>query len=91
MKLEAMMRYTEAGNLLIVGNRTNAHQLALETGAAVLITGGFDTEDHVKKLADELKLPIISSSYDTFTVATLINRAIYDQLIKKKLYLLKIF
>lgn len=33
MKLEAMMRYTEAGNLLIVGNRTNAHQLALETGA----------------------------------------------------------
>ena len=32
MKLEAMMRYTEAGNLLIIGNRTNAHQLALETG-----------------------------------------------------------
>ncbi len=89
MKLEAMMRYTEAGNLLIVGNRTNAHQLALETGAAVLITGGFDTEDHVKKLADELKLPIISSSYDTFTVATLINRAIYDQLIKKEIVLVE--
>ncbi|PFK35738.1 hypothetical protein COI93_16550 [Bacillus cereus] len=89
MKLEAMMRYTEAGNLLIVGNRTNAHQLALEAGAAVLITGGFDTEDRVKKLADELKLPIISSSYDTFTVATLINRAIYDQLIKKEIVLVE--
>ncbi len=87
MKLEAMMRYTEAGNLLIIGNRTQAHQLALEEGAAVLITGGFDTEEHVKKLADELKLPIISSSYDTFTVATLINRAIYDQLIKKEIVL----
>lgn len=89
MKLEAMMRYTEAGNLLIIGNRTQAHQLALEAGAAVLITGGFDTEDYVKHLADELKLPVISSSYDTFTVATLINRAIYDQLIKKEIVLVE--
>jgi predicted transcriptional regulator len=85
MKLEAMMKYTGAGNLLIVGNRTNAHQLAIEAGAAVLITGGFDTEEEVKKLADEMKLPIISTSYDTFTVAAMINRAIYDQLIKKEI------
>jgi predicted transcriptional regulator len=89
MQLEAMMRYTGAGDLLIVGNRTKAHQLALEAGAAVLITGGFDTEDHVKKLADELQLPIISTSYDTFTVATMINRAIYDQLIKKEIVLVE--
>ncbi|MBO8177226.1 DRTGG domain-containing protein [Aeribacillus pallidus] len=89
MKLEAMMRYTGAGNLLIVGNRTKAHEHALKAGAAVLITGGFDTEDHVKKLADELELPIISTSYDTFTVATMINRAIYDQLIKKEIVLVE--
>lgn len=89
MKLEAMMRYTGAGNLLIVGNRTQAHELALKAGAAVLITGGFDTEDHVKKLADELQMPIISTSYDTFTVATMINRAIYDQLIKKEIILVE--
>jgi predicted transcriptional regulator len=89
MKLEAMMRYTEAGNLLIVGNRTQAHELALKEGAAVLITGGFDTEDHVKKLADKLELPVISTSYDTFTVATMINRAIYDQLIKKEIILVE--
>ncbi|MFD2446325.1 DRTGG domain-containing protein [Bacillus sp. CGMCC 1.16607] len=89
MQLDAMMRYTEAGNLLIVGNRTKAHEYALKAGAAVLITGGFDTDDHVKKLADELQLPIISSSYDTFTVATMINRAIYDQLIKKEIVLVE--
>ncbi|MCL6617900.1 MAG: CBS domain-containing protein, partial [Anoxybacillus ayderensis] len=89
MKLEAMMRYTGAGNLLIVGNRTKAHELALEAGAGVLITGGFDTEEHVKKLADERQLPIISTSYDTFTVATMINRAIYDQLIKKEIVLVE--
>lgn len=89
MKLEAMMRYTGPDNLLIVGNRTQAHELALKAGAAVLITGGFDTEDHVKRLADQLEMPIISTSYDTFTVATMINRAIYDQLIKKEIILVE--
>lgn len=89
MKLEAMMRYTDAGNLLIVGNRTQAHELALKAGAAVLITGGFDTEENVKKLADDLQMPVISTSYDTFTVATMINRAIYDQLIKKEIVLVE--
>ncbi|WP_456273764.1 DRTGG domain-containing protein [Bacillus sp. AK031] len=89
MKLEAMMRYTEAGNLLIVGNRTKAHELALKAGAAVLITGGFDTDESVKRIADELELPIISTSYDTFTVAAMINRAIYDQLIKKEIILVE--
>lgn len=89
MKLDAMMRYTGPGNLLIVGNRTKAHEYALKAGAAVLITGGFDTEDHVKQLANQLELPIISTSYDTFTVATMINRAIYDQLIKKEIVLVE--
>ncbi|WP_059171390.1 DRTGG domain-containing protein [Bacillus sp. FJAT-27445] len=89
MKLDAMMRYTGAGNLLIIGNRTKAHEYALKAGASVLITGGFDTEEHVKKLADKLQLPIISTSYDTFTVATMINRAIYDQLIKKEITLVE--
>ncbi|MCE7793355.1 CBS domain-containing protein [Salipaludibacillus sp. CUR1] len=85
MKAEAMMRYVEAGNLLIVGNREQVHKLALEEGSAVLITGGFDTSEEVKQLADKLELPVISTSYDTFTVATMINRAIYDQLIKKEI------
>ncbi|NWQ42996.1 CBS domain-containing protein [Bacillus sp. EB106-08-02-XG196] len=89
MKLEAMMRYTGPDNLLIVGNRTQAQELALKAGAAVLITGGFDTEDYIKKLADSLEMPIISTSYDTFTVATMINRAIYDQLIKKEIILVE--
>lgn len=89
MQLDDMMRYTDAGSLLIVGNRFKAHENALKEGAAVLITGGFDTTEENKKLADELELPIISSSYDTFTVATMINRAIYDQLIKKDILLIE--
>ena len=89
MELDAMMRYTAAGNLLIVGNRINAHRQALEAGAAVLVTGGFSTDDEIIQLADELELPILSTSYDTFTVAALINRAIYDQLIKKEIVLVE--
>lgn len=89
MKLEAMMRYVEPGNLLIVGNRDNVHRVSLQRGAAVLITGGFDTTEEVKALADQLELPVISCSYDTFTVATMINRAIYDRLIKKEILLVE--
>lgn len=89
MKLEAMMRYVEPGNLLIVGNRDNVHRVSLERGSGVLITGGFDATDEVKELADKLELPVISSSYDTFTVATMINRAIYDRLIKKEILMVE--
>jgi len=85
MQIEDMERYTEQDSLLIVGNRVRAHEMALNEGAAVLITGGFDTEQSIKKLADEKNLPIISTSYDTYTVAEMINRAIYDQLIKKEI------
>jgi predicted transcriptional regulator len=85
MQLEAMIKYIEPDNLLIVGNRVQAHMCALGQGAGVLITGGFDTTPEVKELADELALPIIGSTYDTFTVATMINRAIEDRLIKKQI------
>jgi len=89
MKLEDMMKYVDPGNLLIVGNRVQAHKLTLKQGAAILITGGFDTSDEVKKLADEMELPVISTSYDTFTVASMINRAIYDRLIKKEIMMVE--
>ncbi|GIP43257.1 thioesterase [Paenibacillus sp. J45TS6] len=89
MKEEAMAKYIDADSLLIVGNRDNAHLLALNQGAGVLITGGFETSSEVIQLANELSLPIISSRHDTFTVASMINRAIFDRLIKKKIMLLE--
>ncbi|MFC0301947.1 DRTGG domain-containing protein [Virgibacillus soli] len=85
MQLDAIARYTEPDSLLIVGNRVDAQELALHDGAAVLITGGFDTADHIKQLANDKELPVMSTSYDSFTVAAMINRAIYDQLIKKEI------
>lgn len=87
MTEQAMIRYITAGSLMIVGNREGAQRLALENGAAVLITGGFDTETSISDLADELGLPVLRTTYDTFTVATMINRALSDQLIKKDIML----
>lgn len=89
MQLEAAVRYIEAGSLMIVGNREQVQKTSLEHGAAVLITGGFEASEEVQKLADELDLPLISCTYDTFTTATMINRAIYDRLIKKDILLVE--
>lgn len=89
MQLEDMRRYIDAGSLLIVGNRQRAHLLAISAGAAVLVTGGFDTTDEVKELANSLDLPVITTSYDSFTVATMLNRAISDQMIEKDILLVE--
>lgn len=84
MEEEDVAKYLGANTLLIVGNRPNVQQIALEKESAVLITGGFAVDDAIRELSDAKGLPIISSAYDTFTVANMINRAIYDQLIKKE-------
>ena len=85
MTEEAMTRYIQPESLLIIGNRDSAQLLALEQGAAVLITGGFSASIELIRRADELEIPVIGTTYDTFTVASLINRAMSDQLIKKKI------
>lgn len=89
MQEDAMLRYITPHSLMIVGNRTSVQRLALESGAAVLITGGFETTPEMIALANEVGLPMITTSYDSFTVATLINRAMSDQLIKKEIVLVE--
>lgn len=85
MTEEAMLRYVTEESLMIIGNREEAQQLTLQNGAAVLITGGFKPSQTVVDLANQKELPLISTSYDTFTVGTMINRAMTDQLIKKEI------
>ena len=89
MTIDAMEKYINPGNLLLVGNREDAHRLALMNGSAVLITGGFSCTDEIKRLANEKSLPIISSSYDTFTTASMINKAISESMIKKDIILVE--
>lgn len=83
MQTEVISRYLQPGSLMIVGNREQVQRLSLKSGVAVLITGGFTASPVVERLANEYSLPLISCSYDTFTTAALINRALYDSMIKK--------
>lgn len=85
MQEDAMLKYITHRSLMIVGNRVSVQKLALESGAAVLITGGFEATEEIIALAEQVNLPIMTTAYDTFTVATLINRAMSDQLIKKEI------
>jgi len=89
MTENAMLRYLSEESLMIIGNREHAQKISLERGAAVLITGGFDANQNIIDLANELELPLMSTSYDTFTVASMINRAMTDQLIKKEILLIE--
>lgn len=83
MTEDAVKKYFIPNSLIIVGNREGVQKLALENDVAVLITGGFDASDQIIELANEKKLPVISTSFDSFTVATIINRSMADQEIKK--------
>ena len=46
-----------------------------------------ETDEEILKLADTVEMPVLRTTYDTFTVATMINRAMTDQLIKKEIML----
>ncbi|MBF7016870.1 DRTGG domain-containing protein [Staphylococcus durrellii] len=89
MELNDLVKYLSAHTLLIVGNRKDVQLEALKRGSAVLITGGFSTSDEIIKYADEHDLPIISSNYDTYLVANIINRAMYNQMIRKEILIVE--
>ncbi|MCY6483289.1 DRTGG domain-containing protein [Clostridium aestuarii] len=89
MRIKEAKKYMSPGCLVIVGNREDIQSIALENECAVLITGGFACSDKIKKLGDEKCLPIICSSYDSFTVASMINRAMSENLIKKEIILVE--
>ncbi len=85
MTEDAIVKYIDEHSLIIVGNRESVQELALNNQMAVLITGGFKTSQRIIDLANQLALPVISCEHDTFTVATLINRSITNQEIKKEI------
>ena len=77
-----LLRYLTEGGLLIIGDRTRIQLLALKHENAVLVTGGLDVSHDVLKLANHLSIPVLRSQHDTFTVATIINRALSNMQIK---------
>lgn len=89
MELNDVVKYLSSNTLLIVGNREDVQLSALKKGSAVLITGGFSTTQEIIKYANEHDLPVLSSQYDTYLVANLINKAMYNQKIRKEILLVE--
>ena len=82
MTIENITRYLTKGDLLIVGDREDIQLLALEHNNAILVTGGFQVSDRVKELSRLKRFPVMVTTYDTFTVATMINQALSNVRIK---------
>lgn len=82
MTRENILRYLVKGGLLIVGDREDIQLLALEHSNAILVTGGFDISERVLEASNKLGIPVMVTSYDTFTVATMINQALSNVRIK---------
>lgn len=78
MQTEELEKYLEPKGLLIVGNREKSQRVALENGVGLLITGGFGTGEEILKLAEEKELPVISTTHDSFTCASIIHREVYS-------------
>ncbi|HBW35445.1 DRTGG domain-containing protein [Desulfosporosinus sp. BICA1-9] len=89
MEIDSMDRFLEDGALCIVGNRQDVQMYVLKHNASLLITGGLEPDEEVVALARQNQLVIIQSPYDTFSVTTMINRALYDRLIQKELILVE--
>src|SRR5699024_5861552 len=70
MRTEALETYLEEGALLIVGNREDAQWRAMDNRSGILITGGFGPAAGIMEKAESLGLPVISTSTDTFSVAS---------------------
>ncbi|CAC5505219.1 Cytosolic protein containing multiple CBS domains [Staphylococcus aureus] len=89
MELKDILKYIGPKTLLIVGNREDVQIEALKRGTAILITGGFKPSNKVIDFANEHDLPVLSSSYDTFLVANIINKALFNQKIRKDILIVQ--
>lgn len=83
MTLEAFKHYLEPNGLVIVGDRHDIQEYSLREQNAVLVTGGFDVEQDVIDYANKMGIPLMRTSYDTFTVSSRISHALSNELIKK--------
>ena len=81
---DKMNEYIEEDDMIIMGDREEDHLQAISQNVSCIIVGlGIQVSENVMKLAHEKDIIIISSPYDTFTIARLINQSIPVRYIMK--------
>ena len=74
---ETMESYIAEDDLVILGNRAEDHLCAIEANVSCLIVClGGKVSQTIQRLAAERDVVIITTPYDTFTVARLIHQSI---------------
>lgn len=74
---DMMENYIEENDIVILGNRYESQLCAIEMNAqCIIICDGATASKTITKLADEHGCSIISTKYDTYTAARLINQSI---------------
>lgn len=82
---DLMEEYIEDDDVVIIGDRYESQFCALEMNASCMIVcAGSKVTKTIAQLATEKNCMIISTPYDTFTVARLINQSIPIKYIMKK-------
>lgn len=73
---DLMETYIEEGDLLITGNRFESHLCGIEMNAGcIVVCMGAPVSKTIQKLALEKKCKIISTPYDTYMTARLMNQS----------------
>jgi manganese-dependent inorganic pyrophosphatase len=73
---EYMADYIEDDDLVILGDREEAQIQAIRSHAScIIIGGGLEVDEEVRLLADKNDCVIITTPFDTFSVARLINQS----------------
>ncbi|MCB6992579.1 putative manganese-dependent inorganic diphosphatase [bacterium 210820-DFI.6.37] len=74
---DRMETYLEPGDLILMGDRYEDHLRAVEQGAGcVIVCVNAKVGYSIKRIAEKKGCVLISTPYDTFTVARLINQSI---------------
>ena len=74
--IEYMVEFVESDDLVILGSRKEAQIRALEANASCLIIGcGFDVDEDVIAMARKKDCVVITTAYDSFSIARLINQS----------------
>lgn len=74
---EIMEEYIDEGDLVIMGNRYEAQVCALEANASCMVIAGDPKISRtIIKMAEEKNCVLITTPYDTYTTARLINQSI---------------
>lgn len=82
---ELMDNFMEEDDLMILGDREETHLHAIKKGAScIVVTLGAPISQTVRENAQKFSCVVISTPFDTYTVARLINQSIPVRFLMKK-------